>query len=160
MMRFRTGTARAAGAALLVLCGAASGEATGAAMAADAAQDTAASLPSGAAKQLAMIPTASVDDLSADAKQVIKDHFRKNFMLPDIVLWKFDYLRAYPTGGTAVCGRVNFPNSTRQYVGYKPFYALFQHGDLTGSVIVAREEADPERASPKSYNIACGQAVP
>ena len=100
-------------------------------------------------------PNLNVDDLSAAAKQTIKDRFRPSLILPELALWKFDELRPYPTGGVAVCGRVNFPSSTRVYTGDKPFYALFQHGQITAAAIVERIEEDPVRATASAWAIAC-----
>ncbi len=96
------------------------------------------------------------DDVPADMRQAIADHFARSFLLPQLVRWDFLFLQPYPTGGTAVCGLVDYPNSTRQYVGKLPFFARFQNGRIVQSGIVARSYMeDPVHANANAYKIAC-----
>lgn len=103
---------------------------------------------------------ARADD--ADVPQAIRDaiaeHFRKSFVVPYMVLWKFDFTRPYPTGGTAICGRVNYPGSTHRYKGDHAFYARIQKGVVTDGAIVSTSVAeDPTHITDAAYRIACVQ---
>ncbi len=97
------------------------------------------------------------DDVPQAFRQAVIDKFARGFMLPQTVLWKFDYVQPYPIGGFAVCGRVNYQNSTRKYVGEQRFFARLQDGRVTQSGIVARNKMeDPAHANADAYAIACG----
>jgi hypothetical protein len=90
-------------------------------------------------------------------RQLVIDHFAKSFVLPQLVIWKFDYAQPYPTGGTAVCGRVNYPDISRRYVGEQPFFVRFKDGVLVESAMMSRLAIDdPVGASRHAYTIACG----
>lgn len=97
------------------------------------------------------------DDVPPEVRQAVTDRFARGFLLPNTVMWKFDYTQPYPTGGLAVCGRVNYQNSTRRYVGEQPFFARLQDGRVIQSGIVARSKIeDPVHANANAFAIACG----
>ena len=96
------------------------------------------------------------DDVPADMRQAVIDHFARSFLLPQLVLWDFQFRQPYPTGGIAVCGGVNYPDSTRQYVGKMPFFARFQSGRIVQAGIVAKSHVeDPVHANANAFKIAC-----
>jgi hypothetical protein len=114
-------------------------------------------IPPGPAKSDALAVRGRSDDVPADMQQAITDHFMHSFVLPQLVLWDFRFLQPYPTGGIAVCGTVNYPNSTRQYAGKVPFFARFENGRIIQAGIVARSHfEDPVHANANAYKIACG----
>jgi hypothetical protein len=103
-------------------------------------------------------PASEGPDVPAWIKQAVKDHYARQFMMPDVVIWKFDYTQPYPTGGTAICGRVNYTNSIHRYVGFQRFYALIKYHRLIESAIVSVSlMEDPVHASADAYAIACGR---
>jgi hypothetical protein len=117
---------------------------------------TATDAPSASDRQHALVPSTDIDDLSVEAKDLIKEKLKKIFMYPDLVLWKYDSLRPYPTGGVAVCGQVNYPDSTRAYTGYRPFFAVIRDGKLFSADVPAREDRDPRQEWLAAFHIACG----
>jgi hypothetical protein len=99
----------------------------------------------------------SAGDITPAMRQTIRDRFRKIFMLPDTVLWRYDFTRNYPTGGISVCGRVNYQDSTRRYVGFLKYYARFTDGKIVDTGILPRNaNQDPVHANADAYRIACG----
>jgi hypothetical protein len=104
-------------------------------------------------------PAGRSQNIPADKQQAIIDHFAVNFVLRDMVIWKFVFSQPYPTGGIAVCGTVNYPDSTRRYVGSRPFYARFVDGKIvTATIVVSGSRNDPAHASADAYKIACGDS--
>jgi hypothetical protein len=96
-------------------------------------------------------------NIPIETQTLIKARFRNTFLLPELVQWKFDFTKPYPTGGIAVCGRVNYQVSTRRYVGFRPFMALVVDGRVTDHRIVPGVYAeDPTYASLAAYKVACG----
>ena len=104
-----------------------------------------------------VVPKGRVDDVPDDVRQAVIDRMQRTFIYPMLVIWKFDFIRPYPTDGIAICGRLNFPDSTRHYVGEQPFFAHMSGGRVTESGIVARRQnEDPVLANANAYKIACG----
>jgi hypothetical protein len=100
--------------------------------------------------------TGRSDDVPPDMQQAVIEKFARSFLLPQLVMWDFGFMQPYPTGGIAVCGFVNYPDSTRQYVGKLPFFARFQAGRIVQAGIVARSHLeDPVHASADAHKIAC-----
>jgi hypothetical protein len=103
------------------------------------------------------VPKGRVENVPDDIRQAVIAEMQRTFVYPQLVIWKFDYMQPYPTEGIAVCGRVNFPSSTRHYVGEQQFFAHLTNGEVIGSGIVAhRQNEDPVFASAAGYKIACG----
>jgi hypothetical protein len=107
-------------------------------------------------------PAAAEDDNAAhiplETRKLIKAKFEDNFLFPELVEWRFDFTRPYPTSGTAVCGRVNYQDSTHGYIGFKPFFALIVDGRVTDYHIVPGVYAqDVTYAGLAAYKIACGE---
>jgi hypothetical protein len=98
-----------------------------------------------------MPPSASADAPAPTAGNPVPDnmkqmsmlYFRKLFVLPDTVLWDFDFTKPYPLGGITVCGRVNFQNSDRVYGGKKLFYTIVQEGKIIDGGVVGDVVDDP-----------------
>jgi hypothetical protein len=82
-------------------------------------------------------------------------YFRKLFVLPDTVLWDFDFIKPYPLGGTTVCGRVNFQNSNRVYGGKQLFYTVFQEGKAVDGGVVGNVVDDPTGTTRDSRHRFC-----
>jgi hypothetical protein len=91
-------------------------------------------------------------------KQPTMLYFRKLFVLPDTVLWHFDFSKPYPLGGTTLCGRVNFQNSMRVYGGDKLFYTIFQDGKLVDGGVVGNVVDDPVGTTAASRRRFCEDA--
>ena len=105
-----------------------------------------------------VIPKGRVEIVPDDVRQAVIAATQRTFIYPQLVIWKFDFIQPYPTDGIAVCGRVNFPNSTRRYVGEQPFYAHMIGGQVIESGVVAqRQNEDPVLANAAAYKIACGE---
>jgi hypothetical protein len=95
--------------------------------------------------------------LPRETRDLVKASFREIFLLPDQVHWEFDVVRPYPTTGTSVCGRVNYEDSTRHYVGFRLFFAVLVDGHVTDHRIVPDSYvADPTYTNLQGYKIACG----
>jgi hypothetical protein len=110
-------------------------------------------------------PGRAEDDNAAhiplETQQLIKAKFADSFLFPDYVQWRFDFTRPYPTSGTSVCGRVNYQNSTHNFIGFKPFFALILNGRVTDYHIVPGVYAqDVTYAGLAAYKVACGEAPP
>ncbi len=102
------------------------------------------------------IPKGRVDVVPDDIRQEVIAQMQRTFVYPQLVIWKFDFMQPYPTDGMAVCGRVNFPSSTRRYIGEQAFFAHLRNGKVAESGIVAqRQNEDPVLANAAAYKIAC-----
>jgi len=88
-------------------------------------------------------------------QQVVIEHFRSTFVLPQFTQWRFDKAGPYRLGGTLICGGVNFQNSVRRYVGEQPFYAVVRDGKFTEGGIVGNAVQDPAGTVQFAYNILC-----
>jgi hypothetical protein len=118
-------------------------------------------LSAAAVALLTAIPPAAAQDGSADdvtqpMKDSIEAYFHKSLLLPELAIWKYDFTRPYPTGGTAVCGRVNYVVSTRRYYGFLPFFVRFKNGKLVEGAIAVPPKVNPIQAPTYAYRIACG----
>lgn len=90
-------------------------------------------------------------------QQLITDHFSQTFLLPNLVNWNFIEMHKYAVGGYAVCGTVNYPDSTRRYVGAAPFFSIIRNGEFQeGEVVTRNALQDPVQATRRAYAIACG----
>jgi hypothetical protein len=99
---------------------------------------------------------ALADTVPPDLQRITMEHFLPSFVYPDLVQWEWDSAKPYPLGGTAVCGKVNFPNSNRRYLGYKEFYALVVDGKYQEGGIVGNNVQDPAGAIGFAYRTVCG----
>ena len=106
---------------------------------------------------LAQTLTGRVPDVPDDIRQIVIEKLQKTFIYPMLTIWKFDFMQPYPTEGVSVCGRVNFANSTRHYIGEQNFYAHLRGGKVFEAGIVARRaQEDPVLGNATAYKVACG----
>ncbi len=81
-------------------------------------------------------------DVPADVQQLVEDYFNDRFVYPDTTDWHFDFIAAYPGSERIVCGRVNYQNARRQYVGEKHFFAIFDRKGVNSVGITQDENED------------------
>ena len=113
--------------------------------------------PAGAAAPTGQSAPGRSDDVPQALRQAVMDKMARGFVLPDSVVWKFDFTQPYPTGGTSVCGRVNYQNSTRRYVGEQPFFARLLSGRVIKAGIISPSKIeDPVHAVADAFAVACG----
>ena len=97
-----------------------------------------------------------VTDVPDTLRQAVIEQLQKTLVYPELAIWQFDYMQPYPTEGVAVCGRVNYPNSTRRYVGYLKFFAHMRDGHVIKAGIVSPSvRDDPVLSNATAYKIAC-----
>ncbi len=102
--------------------------------------------------------TGRVTDVPDELRQAVIYHLQHDFVYPDLVVWDFQFIQPYITGGIAICGQLNLADSTRRYVGMQPFYAIYVSGNVTSAGIVAkRQNEDPVLSNRAAFKIACGQ---
>jgi len=96
-------------------------------------------------------------DVPVDTKRLIQSHFAPTLVLPATAIWRFDGMKPYGGGGDMVCGKVNFQNSTRRYIGFLGFYAVIRNGKVGISGIEAENVMqDPTGAFKFAYHNFCG----
>ena len=101
-------------------------------------------------------PKSRVTDVPETIRNAVIDRLQKNFVYPQLTIWKFDYMQPYPTEGISVCGRVNYLNSTRRYVGELNFFAHIRDGKVVQAGIVSHSvREDPVLGNADAYKIAC-----
>ncbi len=101
-------------------------------------------------------PNGRVTDVPDNVRQAVIDHLQHTFVYPDLVIWHFEYMQPYPTGGLAICGNLDLPDSTRHYERAQPFYAHYVDGRVVESGIVSpRQNEDPVFSNRAAFGIAC-----
>ncbi len=96
-------------------------------------------------------------DVPLKTQRLVQQHFAPQLVLPATALWRFDVIKPYQGGGDIVCGKVNFQNSTRRYIGYLGFYAVVRNGTVGISGIEAENTMeDPTGAFKFAYQNFCG----
>jgi hypothetical protein len=99
---------------------------------------------------------AAANPVPIPEQRIIQDHFAPHLVLPELAIWRFETLTPYAGGGDLVCGHVNFQNSTRQYFGFKGFYAVVVGKKVTSSGIQATNAVqDPTGAFEFAYAELC-----
>jgi hypothetical protein len=102
--------------------------------------------------------TAAANEVSIPVQRLVKARFAVNMPLPDTALWRFDGVKPYAGGGDIVCGKVNFQNSTRVYMGMMGFYAVIRSGKVGLAGIEATNAMeDPTGAFSFAYHNLCDQ---
>jgi hypothetical protein len=100
--------------------------------------------------------SAAANDVSIAYQRLVKAHFAINLPLPDLAIWRFDSVRPYPGGGDIVCGKVNYQNSTRVYMGMLGFYVVIRNDRVGLSGIEANNAMeDPTGAFKFAYHNLC-----
>ena len=105
---------------------------------------------------LVLAGAALADTVPPETRRLVEDHFASSLVLPATALWQFVSIRPYIGGGDIVCGKVNFQNSTRRYIGYLGFYAVVRNGKVGISGIeAANAMQDPTGAFKFAYQSFC-----
>ena len=106
---------------------------------------------------LILAAAAPADPVPVDMQQKIIAHFSPAMVLPQTTIWHFDRMAPFVLGGVTVCGRVNYQNSTKKYLGLEPFYAVVQDGAVNDGGISSNDKLlDPEGSVAFSYKQHCG----
>jgi hypothetical protein len=122
---------------------------------------TAHSLSSAILAALLILPgPACAAEATPEEQQVIIEHFRNTFVLPQFTRWRFDEAKPYQLGGRLICGHVNFQNSNRRYEGEKAFYIVVRDGKYREGGIVGNQIQDPAGAVRFAYRTLCGAGEP
>jgi hypothetical protein len=114
------------------------------------------------------VPTTSVPAKSVPASPVppdvqkrVIDSFSNAFVYPDTAIWKFDGYPPFAAGGNVACGRVNYQDSTRAYIGYRGFYVVLRGPNIDASSVLPRFPwQDPTGARTNSYHELCDAVTP
>jgi hypothetical protein len=97
----------------------------------------------------------------ADIQQRVIAHFSDAFVLPDTAIWKFDGYPPFPEGGNVACGRVNYQDSTKAYIGYRGFFAVIRGPNIDAANILPRfSRQDPTGAATATYHQLCDAVTP
>jgi len=83
----------------------------------------------------ATCPAAADANVTFEQQRIIRSYFQQSLVNPDTAQWSFDLVRSDPRG-TLICGRVDYMNSAKIYVGARRFYIILRPG--------AKASAGPE----------------
>jgi len=96
-------------------------------------------------------------NVPADLKRVVIDHFSPMFVVPQTAIWEFDSISHYLLGGTLICGKVNYQDSLRHYLGMQPFYLVIKsdHSTGDGDLLPLFASRDPTGTKRSTYVKVC-----
>jgi hypothetical protein len=116
-------------------------------------------VPAFALLLMAAAEPASID-VPPDIRQAVIARLSPQFAVKETAIWEFDSLTPYILGGTLVCGKVNFQNSLRRYMGMLPFYIVVKRGGATGDsgIMPLNLEDDPTGTQYATYRKICKPA--
>jgi hypothetical protein len=91
-----------------------------------------------------------------DVQQRIIAKFADTLVLPETAIWRFDDFRPFEAGGNVACGHINYQDSTRAYIGWRPFYAVVRGSAIDSTGMVPRwAKQDAVGAVTGNYNTLC-----
>jgi hypothetical protein len=95
------------------------------------------------------------ESVPLDIRDAVKAAIAVHLVLPETAKWTFEFMSPYVTGGTVVCGRVDYQSAMRQYVGAKRFYAVVKHGVVTLSQLQDPPFIDTTGAEARDFALLC-----